>query len=452
MWQGEKLEGPVAMDALPPRMSAKDKGCFAYFTMKNRAPQILIKVINALQQHKIGFFEKLGEVGTEAEEKFISLLSKLLSELQTDEPLLPLIDNRVDTEIWNQYLEYHHSLLNENNKKISWFQSPWLYVECYMYRRVHEALMLSSPACDLDVFKEPKKQNFLESQEAIMSLCSYLQELKRFENLDENQLKDEFCKLLQVSLWGNKCDLSLSGGQSSSQTCSPLIALEDLKPFILVNNMDHLWSLLINRKKMRQTFPATRVDFVLDNAGFELVTDLIMADFLLASKLATEIHFHGKSIPWYVSDTNKNDINWVIEESKASNTKCMFECGVNWENYFKKHAWVYQDHMFWTLPHEYCAMSQVAPDLYAELQKSDLILFKGDLNYRKLVADRKWGFTVPFHKALNGFYPAPLCSIRTVKAEVQVGLEPGQGEEIAVTDPKWMTLGKYGVFQFDGTV
>ncbi|XP_020842269.1 damage-control phosphatase ARMT1-like isoform X2 [Phascolarctos cinereus] len=419
--------------------------------MKNRAPQILIKVINTLQQHKNEFFEKLGEVGTEAEKKLLSLLSKLLNELQTDEPLLPLTDNWVDTDIWNQYLKYHHSLLNETNKKISWFQSPWLYVECYMYRRIHEALMLSSPISDLDVFKEPKEQNFLESQEAIRILCSYLQGLNKIENLDENQLKDEFFKLLQISLWGNKCDLSLSGGQSSSQTSSPLTVLEDLKPFILVNNMDYLWLLLINRKKMRQeTFSVTRVDFVLDNAGFELVTDLVMADFLLASKLATEIHFHGKSIPWYVSDTNKNDINWVIEQLKAANTKCMSECGINWEDYFKKHSWVYHDHMFWTLPYEYCAMSQVAPDLYAELQKSNLILFKGDLNYRKLVGDRKWGFTVPFHQALNGFHPAPLCSIRTVKAEVQVGLAPGQGEQVAVTDPQWMNTGKYGIFQFDG--
>ncbi|XP_043818485.1 damage-control phosphatase ARMT1-like isoform X2 [Dromiciops gliroides] len=322
-----------------------------------------------------------------------------------------------------------------------------------MYRRVHEALMLSSPISYFDVFKESKHQNFFESQEAIKSLCNYLQELKKgMENLDENQLKDEFFKLLQIMLWGNKCDLAISPDQSVPQTSSPLASLEDLKPFIVVNNTDYLWSLLIKRKKMSQeTFSATRVDFIMDNAGFELVADLVMADFLLASKLVTEIHFHGKSIPWFVSDTNKNDMDWLIKQLKAANIKCMSECGVNWEHYLK-HTWIYQDHMFWTLPHEYCTMAQVAPDLYAELQKSNLILFKGDLNYRKLVADRKWEFTVPFHQALNGFHPAPLCSLRTVKTGVQVGLEPGQGEQLALSDPNWMTSGKYGIFQFDGSV
>ncbi|XP_074165651.1 damage-control phosphatase ARMT1-like [Sminthopsis crassicaudata] len=440
------------MDELPPQMSAQDQGSFAYFTMKNRAPQILTKVIDTLHRHKDEFFEKYGEVGAEAEKKAFSLLSKLRNDLENDEPLLPLIDTWVDAEVWNEHLEYHHNLLNENDKKISWFQSPWLYVECYMYRRIHEALLLSSPISDFDVFKESKEQNFLESQDAIITLCIYLQELSsRIEQLNESQLKNEFFKLFQISLWGNKCDLSLSGGQSSSQIASPLAVLDELKPFIIVNDLETLWSLLMNRKKTNQEkFSTTRVDFILDNAGFELVTDLIMADFLLASKLATEIHLHGKSIPWYVSDTNKKDLNWMIEELKASNTKCLFECGANWEHYLKKHKWIYHDHLFWTLPHEYCTMSHFAPDLYAELQKSNLILFKGDLNYRKLVGDRKWKFTVPFHQALNGFHPAPLCSIRTIKAEVQVGLAPGQGEEITDTDPQWMTTGKYGVFQFNG--
>ncbi|XP_043818484.1 damage-control phosphatase ARMT1-like isoform X1 [Dromiciops gliroides] len=441
------------MDELPPRMTPEEEGSFPYLRIKDQTPPILTKAIDALHRHKSEFFEKHGEEGTEAEKKAISLLSKLRNELQTDKPFLPLTDNCVDTDTWNQYLEYHHSLLNGNNKKISWFHSPWLYVECYMYRRVHEALMLSSPISYFDVFKESKHQNFFESQEAIKSLCNYLQELKKgMENLDENQLKDEFFKLLQIMLWGNKCDLAISPDQSVPQTSSPLASLEDLKPFIVVNNTDYLWSLLIKRKKMSQeTFSATRVDFIMDNAGFELVADLVMADFLLASKLVTEIHFHGKSIPWFVSDTNKNDMDWLIKQLKAANIKCMSECGVNWEHYLK-HTWIYQDHMFWTLPHEYCTMAQVAPDLYAELQKSNLILFKGDLNYRKLVADRKWEFTVPFHQALNGFHPAPLCSLRTVKTGVQVGLEPGQGEQLALSDPNWMTSGKYGIFQFDGSV
>lgn len=79
--------------------------------------------------------------GMEAEKKAISLLSKLRNELQTDKPIVPLVEKFVDTDTWNQYLEYQQSLLNESDGKPRWFLSPWLFVECYMYRRIHEAII-----------------------------------------------------------------------------------------------------------------------------------------------------------------------------------------------------------------------------------------------------------------------------------------------------------------------
>ncbi|EDL03588.1 RIKEN cDNA 1700052N19, isoform CRA_d [Mus musculus] len=125
----------------PAFLSAKDEGSFAYLTIKDRTPQILTKVIDTLHRHKSEFFEKHGEEGIEAEKKAISLLSKLRNELQTDKPITPLVDKCVDTHIWNQYLEYQRSLLNEGDGEPRWFFSPWLFVECYMYRRIHEAIM-----------------------------------------------------------------------------------------------------------------------------------------------------------------------------------------------------------------------------------------------------------------------------------------------------------------------
>ncbi|XP_048210254.1 damage-control phosphatase ARMT1 [Perognathus longimembris pacificus] len=441
------------MAELPDFLSARDVGSFAYLTIKDRIPQILTKAIDTLHRHKNEFFEEHGEVGMEAEKKAISLLSKLRNELQTDKPIIPLVYSWADTDMWNQYLKYQESLLSGSDGKPSWFQSPWLYVECYMYRRIHEAIIQSPPIDDFDVFRESKDQNFFESQESAITLCTHLQQLtSSMEDLDKNQLKNEFFKLLQISLWGNKCDLSLSGGESSSQKTDILASLEDLKAFILVNDLEHLWSLLSKFRERRAETPVVRVDFVLDNSGFELITDLVLADFLLSSELATEIHFHGKMIPWFVSDTTLRDFTWVLEQVKRSNHKHMAKCGVDWEKHVQVGRWVYQDHVFWTLPHAYCAMSQVAPDLHAELQKARLILFKGDLNYRKLAGDRKWEFTVPFHEALNGFHPAPLCSIRTLKAEVQVGLPPGLAEQLTASDPGWLTTGKYGIFQFDGPV
>ncbi|KAL0967785.1 hypothetical protein UPYG_G00256890 [Umbra pygmaea] len=434
----------------PPPLSAKVEGSFAYLTVRDRLPTILTRVIDAIHRNKNKFFEDFGEEGVRAEKQTIGLLSKLRNELLTDKPILALCDGLEDTDSWNQYLQRQQSLLGEQDP-VSWFKAPWLYVECYMYRRIQEAIWLNPPISDFDVFHECKTQSFFESQQAVIALCTYLQGIYRnIDDLSETQLMEVFHKLLQVSLWGNKCDLSISAGVENSQKSCPIEFLSDLKSFILVDDSKMVWSALTFTQRPGENGKSSlgSVDIVLDNAGFELVTDLVLADFLISSGLAKEVRFHGKSIPWFVSDVTANDFQWTIRQTMAANHKWMSKSGVQWQSYMREGVWSYHDHPFWTMPHEYCDMAGDAPDLYATLKGATLVLFKGDLNYRKLTGDREWDHTVPFDRALRGFQPAPLCSLRTLKANVQVGLQPGQGEQLSTQDSSWMTSGKYAVVQF----
>ena len=59
-------------------------------------------------------------------------------------------------------------------------------------------------------------------------------------------------------------------------------------------------------------------------------------------------------------------------------------------------------------------MATAAPELYEELSDSKLVIFKGDLNYRKLVGDLDWPVQTSLSKALRGFRPAPLVALRTL--------------------------------------
>lgn len=435
---------------VPPSLSAKVTGSFAYLTIRDRLPTILTKVIDTIHRNKNKFFEEYGEEGIHAEKQTISLLSKLRNELQTDKHILVLTDGLQDVESWNEYLQRHQTPQGDQ-ESVSWFKSPWLYVECYMYRRIQEALWLNPPITDFDVFNEGKTQSFYESQQAVMALCTYLEDIhKNMGNLSKNQLFEHFNKVFQVSLWGNKCDLSISAGQENSQKTSPIDSLNSLQPFILVDDSGLVWSTLNSSQRLVESGKnaAVRMDIVLDNAGFELVTDLVLADFLVSSGLVQHVHFHGKSFPWFVSDVTANDFQWTIRQTMATNHKWMSKSGYQWQSYLKEGVWCYHDHPFWTQPHEFCDMAADAPDLYATLQEADLVLFKGDLNYRKLTGDRDWDHTVAFSSALRGFGPAPLCSLRTLKANVQVGLQPGQGEKLTSQEPTWMTSGKYAIIQF----
>ncbi|KAI7799409.1 damage-control phosphatase ARMT1 [Triplophysa rosa] len=440
-----EAEGVLA----PLSLSAKFEGSFAYLTVRDRLPTILTKVIDTIHRNKDNFFKDYGKEGVQAEKRAISFLSKMRNELQTDKPVLVLTDNAEDTETWNKYMQRQQDLM-EDGQPVSWFKSPWLYMECYMYRRIREALYLNPPMDNFDVFKEGKTQSFFESHRAIISVCTYLQELiTNMENMSEVQLQEHFLKLLQISLWGNKCDLSISAGQDNSQKSSPIDSLPDLQRFILVDDSNKVWSTLVAAQGCGSSgMKRARVDIVLDNAGFELITDLVLADFLVSAGLAKQIRFHGKSFPWFVSDVTKQDFEWTIMQTMASNHKWMSASGAQWKHFMKDGTWSYHDHAFWTSPHEFCDMPADAADLYAMLQDSDLILFKGDLNYRKLTGDRMWEHTVLFDRALRGFQAAPLCSIRTLKANVQVGLQSGHAEQLSSEDPDWMTNGKYAVIQF----
>ena len=192
---------------------------------------------------------------------------------------------------------------------------------------------------------------------------------------------------------------------------------------------------------------SVRLDIVLDNAGFELITDLCMAEFLLASNLVKCIQFHGKSIPWFVSDVTRRDFDFTLDYLSEASSNVMSALGRKWRERISDGSFVYKDHDFWTLPHDFSEMKKVAPGLYQELSQSDLIIFKGDLNYRKLVADRQWAVTVPFEQALRGFHPAPLCSLRTLKADVVTGLAEGVLERVQACDKDWMTDGQWAVVQ-----
>lgn len=92
-------------------------------------------------------------------------------------------------------------------------------------------------------------------------------------------------------------------------------------------------------------------------------------------------------------------------------------------------------------------MKEHDPVLYAKLSDAKLVIFKGDLNYRKLLGDINWEYTTKFTKALRGFQPTNVLALRTVKSDVCVGLSPGVAEEFFRKDETWMCTGQYGLIQ-----
>jgi len=63
-----------------------------------------------------------------------------------------------------------------------------------------------------------------------------------------------------------------------------------------------------------------------------------------------------------------------------------------WSQFHQDGKLILRPHPFWTTQGGYWRMPSVAPELFEDLKESELVLFKGDLNYRKLVNDVSPGF------------------------------------------------------------
>ncbi|CAL4068054.1 unnamed protein product, partial [Meganyctiphanes norvegica] len=257
----------------------------------------------------------------------------------------------------------------------------------------------------------------------------------------ESKQKSNFIKFIQLSVWGNRCDLSISAGENVAQRDDLVTSLNRLRSNLIANHSNELWKLL-------SALPEDQRDivFILDNAGFELVIDFCLAAFLIESGLATSITFHVKTRPWFVSDTLKEDFLWTVDTLRNMESE-VGQLGAMWETYLTEGRWKVIENRFWTSSYDFASMSDIDCGLYTELSKASLLIFKGDLNYRKLVGDLDWPCETDFQRSLRGFTPAPLVALRTAKGGPVVGLGRGVEQQTATQAADWNTSGEYGMIQ-----
>jgi hypothetical protein len=82
-----------------------------------------------------------------------------------------------------------------------------------------------------------------------------------------------------------------------------------------------------------------------------------------------------------------------------------------------------------------------------ELSESDLVVSKGDANYRRLSGDLDWPPTTPFQDVVR-YFPTALLALRVLKAELALGLTSNQVQDLDIQDPDWRFNGNWAVIQF----
>ncbi|XP_069677496.1 damage-control phosphatase ARMT1-like [Periplaneta americana] len=423
-------------------LSAKYMRSFAYITLKDRLPVTITKVIDHLVRDKEQILSKFGEIAREELKEIIGSFSKLKNELQTNKPFQLLSSDRKDVCLWNAYYQKETEKAGEEPR---WYRTSWLYSECYMYRRMQESFEQSVSMKTFDPFRKQKREALLSALSSVVILGEHVLKQLRLKTSSSLEIKNELLRLVKVNLWGNQHDLSLPVESLCSE--DPIKNIDRMQDSILVDDSECIWTTLMSPNRESDI-----VDFVNDNAGYELFTDFCLADALCTFTCIQKVRFHVKALPWFVSDTTEYDFHWVLRilRELSDKSSSLAELATRWEEYLHSGRWIVEVEDFWTLPHVYHEMKDVDPNLYTKLSEAALVIFKGDLNYRKLLGETNWLPAESFATALQGFHPAPLVTLRTVKADLICGLKPGLAECLSEKLPDWMVSGKYAVIQFHG--
>ena len=383
---------------LPPLIMTSDKDSFAQRTIRERKPQIIHQILSshdftpAIRQSLLDFE--------------IELVSSRVQ---------PLHEEASDTQVWLQELQ---SWIGK-----SWIELPWLLAEAYFYRRVLEITTYFQPGPFLgsDPFAHLKYIELVDGGEVFEDIYPALPTHSTLQNFKEFCIK---------ALWGNRGDLS------QMDTLDPNMATQS--HHIILDHSDSAFHYL-------SSIQPARIAYFFDNVGKELYFDLALIDFMLQTRLVSKVTCYLKNQPFFVSDAMPKDmlqtIEWMMvsDNSEVRLLSHRIEKGIRSGKIrieappFFAHGLTYRE-----LP----------PVLRGQLSAHDIVILKGDVNYRRLMDDRHWPPITPVDVA-GGYFPAPFLSLRTLKAELVVGLTNEILSQVENEgDPDWLINGKRGLITF----
>lgn len=402
-----------------------DVHSFAYDTARVRWPKILVQCIEDLS---------LLPPGSDVQ-WFTGKFKELLSAIDEDKEVQPFTDAEIKL---NPSLKVYNEQLTSG---MTWKTGPWLYLECYLYQYINNFFI--SKSIDIDIFQNLKQSTLISSKLGIIELCKKINEFDFCSVKDDDKLIF-FKEFIDISLWGNSTDLSLLAGNVTLEDIKSIQGAETRKANeknILVNGTTDIFTHLSQAK-------SPVVDIVLDNSGFEVFSDIVLAIYLIETKLAGKVTFHCKKIPWFVSDTLEKDFDELFKELIAFGDKDTAQFVDTVKSYISQKKFVVTSDDYWTLCSPYWTLPR--DSIYEQLKDSTLVIFKGDLNYRKLTGDVQWDKTTPFETALQDLKgKINVVSLRTCKADVTVGLPEGVDERLKAEHGEfWSSSGKYAVISF----
>ncbi|MBK8903670.1 MAG: protein-glutamate O-methyltransferase family protein [Anaerolineaceae bacterium] len=308
----------------------------------------------------------------------------------------------------------------------NWLEAPWFFVETYFYRQI--AAAVDHFRSGIDPFTSQKKHSL-----AVAEAQTYTLIVKLNEMIPQGWHKENFRQLLLADLWGNQADLSMWA--AGDEAMPHHAAAADRSAHLLVDDATAVTQLLQNG--------LPQIDFIIDNAGLELVGDLCLADYLLAVDKTSTVRFHLKLFPTFVSDATIIDVEATMAVLRQSEDVALQQMGERLTEYVLDGRLRLLTHPFWTSPHP---LWELPTDLRQTLAAADLLISKGDANYRRALGDAQWPFTTPITSIVS-YLPTTALFLRTGKSEVLAGLSEATLAKMSQVEEEWLINGRWGVIQ-----
>ncbi|MFD8482231.1 damage-control phosphatase ARMT1 family protein [Kitasatospora sp. NPDC059673] len=302
-----------------------------------------------------------------------------------------------------------------------WGEAPFLWAESYFYHRLLDAVGYFGPGAwqGIDPFAP-----FKNAELAGTAVDEELAALGGLDGLPEARRAEV---LLSSALWGNRADLGFQLLAGATGTAASGLVADDSA---------RLWTEL-------ERAAGGRVCVIADNAGRELLPDLVLTDHLLAGGLAAQVVLYVKPQPYYVSDATTADVLASVERLRTAPSPAAGAVGGRLWRAMNSGALVVRTHPFFCAP---LPFHDLPADLRAELAAATMTILKGDLNYRRLVGDRLWPPTTPFSETVSHF-PSPVAALRTLKSDVIVGLDAATVARLDGSGAAWRTDGRHALVQ-----
>ena len=302
-----------------------------------------------------------------------------------------------------------------------WIDVPFLWAESYFYRKLLDVIGFFEPGpwAGIDPFAL-----FKDVELADASLGTELAALDRVLSLPENERASA---LLRASLWGNRFDL---GFRISALSGAPA----DEAAGLIADDTALLWSMLADQPG--------EICVVADNAGRELLADLVLIDHLLSDHRTATVTLHLKPYPYYVSDATTADLIGCLRRFRQAPGQ-VAQVGRRLWQALQTGRLAVRTPAFSCAPWSYHRMPV---DLAEQFGSATLTIMKGDLNYRRLVGDCYWPATTSF-AALTRYFPGPVAALRTLKSDVVAGLDEQALATLDSTGEQWRTNGTRALIQ-----